>query len=120
MNPLGIQLERLAARPLSRSSSKELGSKLRRIDHLTLSPDSLGPLLNNLLQAGTEHLEGRHWDEHRQAPPRERLLAINEVFIGHRTHQSAKYRIRVGEREERQLSSGLIVATGTGATPMEP
>lgn len=46
----------------------------------------------------------------------QRLLALNEVFVGHRTHQSARYRIRGGEREERQSSSGLIVATGTGAT----
>jgi NAD kinase len=46
----------------------------------------------------------------------QRLLALNEVFVGHRTHQSARYRIRLGKREERQSSSGLIVATGTGAT----
>ncbi|MDY7075924.1 MAG: hypothetical protein SXV54_03270 [Chloroflexota bacterium] len=46
----------------------------------------------------------------------QRLLALNEVFVGHRSHQSARYRIRVGEREERQSSSGLICATGTGST----
>ena len=44
------------------------------------------------------------------------LLALNEVFVGHRSHQSARYRIRLAGREERQSSSGLIVATGTGAT----
>jgi len=44
------------------------------------------------------------------------LLALNEVFVGHRTHQSARYRIRFAGQEERQSSSGLIVATGTGAT----
>lgn len=44
------------------------------------------------------------------------LQALNEVFIGHRSHQSARYRLRIGEREERQSSSGLIVATGTGAS----
>ncbi|MBI5442613.1 MAG: NAD(+)/NADH kinase [Deltaproteobacteria bacterium] len=44
------------------------------------------------------------------------LRALNEVFLGHRSHQSARYRIRWGKREERQSSSGLIVATGTGAT----
>ena len=44
------------------------------------------------------------------------LLALNEVFLGHRSHQSARYRIRLGDREERQSSSGLIVTTGTGAT----
>ena len=46
----------------------------------------------------------------------QRLLALNEVFIGHHAHQSARYRIRLGEHEERHSSSGLIVATGTGAT----
>ena len=44
------------------------------------------------------------------------LLALNEVFVGHASHQSARYSLRVGERAERQSSSGLIVATGTGAT----
>jgi NAD kinase len=44
------------------------------------------------------------------------LLALNEIFVGHRSHQSARYRLRLGKREERQSSSGLIVATGTGAT----
>ena len=46
----------------------------------------------------------------------QRLLALNEVFIGHRSHQSARYRLRVGEREERQSSSGIICSTGTGST----
>ena len=44
------------------------------------------------------------------------LLALNEVFVGHRTHQSARYRIAIGRAEEKHSSSGLIVATGTGAT----
>lgn len=44
------------------------------------------------------------------------LLALNEVFLGHRSHQSARYRIRHAGQEERQSSSGLIVATGTGVT----
>jgi hypothetical protein len=46
----------------------------------------------------------------------QRLLALNEVFVGHASHQSARYRIAVGELAERQSSSGLIVATGTGST----
>jgi hypothetical protein len=46
----------------------------------------------------------------------QRLLALNEVFVGHRSHQSARYRIRHAGAEERQSSSGVIVATGTGAT----
>ncbi len=45
------------------------------------------------------------------------LLALNEVYLGHRTHQSARYRLLVpGGRDERQSSSGLVVGTGTGST----
>ncbi len=44
------------------------------------------------------------------------LLALNEIFIGHQTHQSARYRIVWGQARERHSSSGLIVSTGTGAT----
>lgn len=46
----------------------------------------------------------------------QQLLALNEVFIGHRTHQSARYRLQWNGRSERQSSSGIICATGTGAT----
>ena len=46
----------------------------------------------------------------------QRLLALNEIFVGHRSHQSARYRIAWRERSERHSSSGLIVTTGTGAT----
>lgn len=46
----------------------------------------------------------------------QRLLALNEIFLGHRSHQSARYLVRAGGKEERQSSSGLIVTTGTGAT----
>lgn len=46
----------------------------------------------------------------------QRLLALNEVFVGHVSHQSARYRVRWQRREERHSSSGLIVTTGTGAT----
>jgi hypothetical protein len=46
----------------------------------------------------------------------QQLLALNEVFIGHRSHQSARYRVQVGGREERQSSSGILCATGTGST----
>jgi hypothetical protein len=46
----------------------------------------------------------------------ERLLALNEVFVGHRSHQSACYSIATGNAHEDHSSSGLIVASGTGAT----
>lgn len=45
------------------------------------------------------------------------LHALNELYVGHPTHQSARYRLTLaGEAPERQSSSGLIVSTGTGAT----
>jgi NAD kinase len=44
------------------------------------------------------------------------LTALNEIFIGHASHQSARYTIAVGADRERQSSSGVIIATGTGAT----
>ena len=44
----------------------------------------------------------------------DRLLALNDLFLGHRSHQSARYDIRFGEVSEFQSSSGVIVATGTG------
>ena len=44
------------------------------------------------------------------------LVALNEVFVGHPTHQSARYRLWSEDVEERQSSSGLIISTGTGAT----
>lgn len=46
----------------------------------------------------------------------QRLVALNEVYVGHRTHQSSRYRIGFNQQEERHSSSGLIVCTGTGST----
>jgi NAD kinase len=45
-----------------------------------------------------------------------RLLALNEIFVGHQSHQSARYSIRLANLNERQSSSGVVVTTGTGAT----
>ncbi|WP_026909893.1 inorganic polyphosphate kinase [Patulibacter minatonensis] len=44
------------------------------------------------------------------------LTALNELFLGHRSHQSARYELAADGRREHQSSSGLIVTTGTGAT----
>lgn len=46
----------------------------------------------------------------------QRLVALNELFIGHPRHQSARYRLRWGDRSERHSSSGVVVSTGTGAS----
>jgi NAD kinase len=44
------------------------------------------------------------------------LLAFNDLFIGVKSHVSARYRIRVGTQEEYQSSSGIIISTGAGST----
>lgn len=44
------------------------------------------------------------------------MLAVNDLFIGQRTHTSAQYGICWNERQENQSSSGIIVSTGLGAT----
>jgi len=46
----------------------------------------------------------------------QRLCALNEIFLGHISHQSARYHLRAGRRAERHSSSGVVIATGTGAT----
>jgi hypothetical protein len=44
------------------------------------------------------------------------LRALNEVFVGPESHQTARYTLDAGGRRESQASSGLVVATGTGST----
>lgn len=44
------------------------------------------------------------------------LYAVNDFFVGPRSHTSARYEIAQGEQRETQSSSGLIVSTGLGST----
>lgn len=44
------------------------------------------------------------------------LRALNEVFVGHAAHQSARYSIEVDGVSEHQSSSGMLIGTGTGST----
>jgi NAD kinase len=44
------------------------------------------------------------------------LLGFNDLFIGTRSHVSARYAIAQHDREETQSSSGIIVSTGAGST----
>ncbi|HEY2136428.1 MAG TPA: hypothetical protein VGH49_11090 [Xanthobacteraceae bacterium] len=79
-----------------------------------LAPDRVG----NLLRAAA------HGDlamQHRtmveaQLDDGQKLLGLNEIFVGHRSHQSARYEIDALGKHETQSSSGLIVSSGTGAT----
>jgi NAD kinase len=44
------------------------------------------------------------------------LYGVNDLFIGHRSHISARYELALGQKHERQSSSGIIVSTGLGST----
>ena len=77
-------------------------------------PAAASTLMHATVQGAVEH-------EHRTMVAGEfddgrRILALNELFVGHRSHQSARYAIRFGDSQERQSSSGLIISTGTGVT----
>ncbi len=44
------------------------------------------------------------------------MYAVNDLFIGPKSHISARYVIRSGEETETHSSSGVIVSTGMGST----
>ncbi len=44
------------------------------------------------------------------------LRGVNDLFIGPRSHTSARYTIRTADRSESHSSSGIIVSTGLGST----
>lgn len=44
------------------------------------------------------------------------MYGVNDLFIGPKTHSSARYVIRCGDASEAQSSSGVIVSTGMGST----
>jgi NAD kinase len=45
------------------------------------------------------------------------LTALNEIYVGHARHQTARYTLSDGDgKPERQASSGVLIGTGTGCT----
>lgn len=44
------------------------------------------------------------------------LYAVNDFFVGARTHVSARYEIALADVTERHSSSGVIISTGLGST----
>ena len=46
----------------------------------------------------------------------QRLIGFNDLFIGARSHISARYTLQLDQRSERHSSSGIIVSTGAGST----
>lgn len=68
-----------------------------------------------LLRA-TDHVEERTMVQAR-LDDGQTLHALNEIYLGHPGHQTARYSLSApGGAPEAQASSGLIVATGTGAS----
>lgn len=82
---------------------------------VTHSPDAAVPLMRAAAHAETEV----EWRTMVQASTDDgqRLMAVNEIFVGQAGHQTARYTLNLpGGQVERQASSGVIVSTGTGAT----
>jgi hypothetical protein len=44
------------------------------------------------------------------------IHAVNDLFIGPKSHGSARYLIKLGDQKENQSSSGVIVSTGMGSS----
>jgi NAD kinase len=44
------------------------------------------------------------------------LYAVNDIFVGPKSHATVRYKLRAGQKEEVQLSSGIIISTGLGST----
>jgi NAD kinase len=80
-------------------------------------PAATGPLLATAASKSAErHIEGLTMVE-AITDDAQRLLALNEVYLGQPSHQTARYTLRPpGGKQERQGSSGILVGTGTGAT----
>ncbi len=44
------------------------------------------------------------------------IYGVNDIFIGPKSHTSARYMIALGQQRETHSSSGIIVSTGLGST----
>lgn len=44
------------------------------------------------------------------------LYGVNDLFVGPKTHTSARYSIQLGDTIENHSSSGIIISTGLGST----
>lgn len=78
---------------------------------VTHAPADVGRLLRATDRVAVRTMVRASLDDGQQ------LLALNEIFLGHPSHQTARYELRTPEATgESQASSGVIVSTGTGAT----
>jgi NAD kinase len=80
-------------------------------------PQSTGPLLA-AAQSGRGDFDELTMVE-AVADDTQRLVALNEIYLGAAGHQTARYRLGLdddGGVVEAQASSGVLIGTGTGAT----
>jgi len=91
----------------------------------TINPGVLVPHVPEAAAALLDTAAGPRADDHieRRAMVQaitddgQQLTALNEIYVGQPSHQTARYTLTIPtKRAERQASSGIIVATGTGAT----
>ncbi|MEV4557808.1 hypothetical protein AB0K51_12500 [Kitasatospora sp. NPDC049285] len=76
-----------------------------------------GRLLRAAVEPGVERRLERRTMVEAVADDTQRLLALNEIYLGQPGHQTARYRLDApGGAAESQASSGVLVGTGTGAT----
>jgi NAD kinase len=81
---------------------------------LPFLPDQAGVAVTHVIEAKAA-IRGITLAEARLSDG-QRLLAFNDLFLGARSHVSALYRIKCGDKSEIQSSSGVLVATGAGST----
>jgi NAD kinase len=88
----------------------------RRHDGILLpfAPDGFGALLLDVLAERRQ--SKRITMAEARLPDGQRMLAVNDLFIGPASHTSARYEIDFAGRHEAQSSSGVIVSTGLGST----
>ncbi|MEV6206958.1 hypothetical protein [Kitasatospora sp. NPDC051914] len=80
-------------------------------------PDDAARLLRAAAGPGADALVEERTMVEAVADDTQRLLALNEVYLGQSGHQTARYRLTApGTAPEAQASSGILVGTGTGAT----
>ena len=80
------------------------------------APESAAQLLQHVSDASRLPVQPRTMVQ-AELDDGQSLLALNEVFVGPASHQTARYTLTLADgRSERQASSGIIVSTGTGAT----
>jgi NAD kinase len=81
---------------------------------LPFKPEEVGKVLSEVLQ--DRRAAKRITMAKASLSDGQQLQAVNELFIGPKSHTSARYELRVGSISEVQSSSGVIVSTGLGST----